>query len=306
MTKAKQDMETDSTPNNEVSKKKTCFIIMPIADHQDYPNGHFGRVYDFLIKPACEIAGLEPYRADDNKASDMIMIDILQRLVECDMAICDISSRNANVFFELGLRQAFNKKTILITDGQQVPPFDISGLRNVSYSPSLRVDTVAIEVKKISEMLKETEKLSDDKVNSVVQLLQIRPAKIDSKELSQVDSVVFKMFSDLKEQISELNNTKSMTRYFTKPKPSNTTPFNNTNLIVIPTGYTFDDFYHEIKAGASPLATWSFTFPRNGKTETKEIGNFLFIEEDKLIFDIDGMRASIANTQANRKNIISI
>lgn len=100
MTAAKKNTveENKKTAEEAIEQKKKCFIIMPIADHKDYPDGHFSRVYEFLIKPACELAGLEPYRADDNKASDMIMIDILQKLIECDMAICDISSRNANVF----------------------------------------------------------------------------------------------------------------------------------------------------------------------------------------------------------------
>ena len=39
------------------AKLKTCFVIMPISDVDGYEKGHFIRVYDYLIKPACEIAG---------------------------------------------------------------------------------------------------------------------------------------------------------------------------------------------------------------------------------------------------------
>lgn len=102
------------TVNIETDNDKTCFIIMPIADHPDYEAGHFNRVYEYLIKPACIKAGYHPYRADDSKASHMIMFDILKKIMDCDMAICDLSSKNANVFYELGLRQAFNKKLSLL------------------------------------------------------------------------------------------------------------------------------------------------------------------------------------------------
>lgn len=189
-------------------KPKTCFVMMPIADHPDYEPGHFNRVYQYLIKPACIKAGYQPIRADDNKASNMIMFDILKKIVECDMAICDLSSRNANVFYELGLRQAFNKKTILITDNILPAPFDISAFRYVPYSHTLRVDTVDREMPGIVNMLRETESLPDDDVNSIIKLLQIQPSKVESINLNKEESILYGMLINLQKQISEINTSK--------------------------------------------------------------------------------------------------
>ncbi|KZP59625.1 hypothetical protein A3N37_00215 [Enterobacter ludwigii] len=189
----------------EPIKTKKCFIIMPIADNPDYEPGHFNRVYEYLIKPACINAGYEPCRADDSKASHMIMFDILKKIMECDMAICDLSSKNANVFYELGLRQAFNKKTILITDGKDKPPFDIAGFRYVPYNPSLRIDSVQIEINRISEMLHETENAPEDDVNSIVKLLQIQPAAVESINLNKEESVIYNMLLSLQKQVSTLS-----------------------------------------------------------------------------------------------------
>ncbi len=183
---------------------KSCFIIMPIADHPDYPQGHFNRVYEHLIKPACEAAGYRALRADDTKASHMIMFDILNKLVDCDMAICDLSSKNANVFYELGLRQAFNKKTILITDGRDKAPFDISGFRYVPYTPDLRVDTVKTEISLIAEMLLETEMASEDDVNSVVKLLKMKPATVEKVDLSETETILFNIVNKFQDQIDNL------------------------------------------------------------------------------------------------------
>lgn len=205
-----------------VINPKTCFVIMPIADHPDYEPGHFNRVYEYLIKPACIQAGYEPKRADDSKASHMIMFDILKKIMDCDMAICDLSSKNANVFYELGLRQAFNKKTILITDGRDKPPFDIAGFRYVGYSPSLRVDSVKIEIDLIEEMLTETSSAPDDDVNSIVKLLEIKPAHVDTVELDKNDSVIFNMFNQLQNKIENLAEAQSRSlleneSYYRKP-----------------------------------------------------------------------------------------
>ena len=46
-------------------KKQTCFVIMPISDVPGYDQGHFARVYEYLIKPAIIQAGYEPIRSDD-------------------------------------------------------------------------------------------------------------------------------------------------------------------------------------------------------------------------------------------------
>ncbi|QTC51083.1 hypothetical protein H0Z11_04180 [Pantoea agglomerans] len=196
--------KNENQSSEEQVKIKTCFVIMPIADHPDYDVGHFTRVYEHLIKPACLAAGYQPIRADDSKASHMIMFDILKKIMDCDMAICDLSSKNANVFYELGLRQAFNKKTILITDGRDKPPFDLAGFRYVPYSQSLRVDTVNIEIKLIQEMLTETESAPDDDVNSIVKLLKIQPAKIDKVDLSKNDTIIFDMINKLNRKIDNL------------------------------------------------------------------------------------------------------
>ncbi len=202
---AEKKSQPDASPKKEV-KLKTCFIIMPIADHPDYEPDHFKRVYEYLIKPACIAAGYEPYRADDSKASHMIMFDILKKIMDCDMAICDLSSKNANVFYELGLRQAFNKKTILITDGREKPPFDIAGFRYVQYTSTLRVDSVNSEIISISKMLHETENAPEDDVNSIVKLLQIQPAKVDSIDLNKEESLIYGMLLNLQKEISGLKS----------------------------------------------------------------------------------------------------
>ncbi|HHN8474168.1 TPA: hypothetical protein ACRRWY_001557 [Morganella morganii] len=215
MSKAKsKTVEQNTDSIEDVSQlgspeQKTCFIIMPIADHPSYENGHFNRIYEFLIKPACEKAGYKAIRADDSKASHMIMFDILKKIVKCDMAICDLSTKNANVFYELGLRQAFNKKTILITDGKEKAPFDISGFRYVQYSPALRVDQCVQDINKITDMLNETTTASENDVNSIVKLLEIDPATVDTTQLNNEDSLIFKMMMNINDRLDKLSSRKN-------------------------------------------------------------------------------------------------
>lgn len=186
-------------------QSKSCFVIMPISDVDGYEAGHFNRVYDYIIKPACEKAGFSPKRADMTVQSNYIVVDILKQIINSDMAICDLSSRNSNVFFELGLRQAFNLKTVLIKDEKTPRSFDISGLRCIDYGETLRVDKVNAIVEQIANALAETMNCKDGDVNSLVQLLAVDAAKIPERvELSNDTGVILHEIQRLRDEMNTL------------------------------------------------------------------------------------------------------
>lgn len=74
---------------------------MPISNPDGYEANHFQDVYENLIKSACQKAGFKAVRADDIKQTNLIHLDVIQRLIQSPMAICDLSNRNPNVLFEL-------------------------------------------------------------------------------------------------------------------------------------------------------------------------------------------------------------
>ena len=145
-------------------KKKKCFVIMPISDTDGYDNGHFTTVYNHLIKPAVMDAGFESIRADDTLKTNIIINSIIQSILDSDIIVCDLSSKNANVFYELGLSHAFNKKVVLIKDNATNIPFDISGIRVLSYNRSLRIDEVNKSIPEISKCIADTYEDYDDAI----------------------------------------------------------------------------------------------------------------------------------------------
>jgi hypothetical protein len=132
---------TNGSVSDEKKEKglKKCFVIMPISDNTDYPAGHFTRVYEHIIKPACAIAEFEPVRADDIQSTNFIVLDIIKNILESEMAICDLSSKNPNVLYELGIRQAFNYPVTFTKDIKTKRIFDIQGFRDITYDESLRI-----------------------------------------------------------------------------------------------------------------------------------------------------------------------
>ena len=193
--------DTDGKTREE--KLKKCFVIMPISDVDGYPKGHFDRVYEFIIKPACMQAGFDAIRADVTAKTNVIIVDILKNVYDCDMAICDLSARNPNVFYELGFRQAFNKKTVLMIDEKTTRPFDISAIRSFQYQSSLRIDLVNEAKEKLTKALMETETMEENETNSLLKLLSIEsPAKLpQSLKLSDDSSLILQAIRDLGDEI---------------------------------------------------------------------------------------------------------
>jgi hypothetical protein len=144
----------------------SCFIIMPITtspkDAQLYNDDqHFAHTLTHLMIPAVKRANyqaLPPIAA----GADLIHAEIVRKLETADLVLCDISSLNPNVFFELGIRTAVDRPVCIVRDTftKQIP-FD-TGIMNVhQYDPSLSPWTLDGEVDAIAQHLQAAAKRSE-------------------------------------------------------------------------------------------------------------------------------------------------
>lgn len=196
-----------ATPENEI----ICFVIMPISDQTGYEPGHFLLVYEDIIKPAVEAAGMKPIRADETVNTNLIQLDILRKVIESDIAICDMSAKNPNVFYELGVRQAFDKPTVLMIDDETNAPFDVSSLRFVDYKKGMRHRDVKNAIDKLTRALIDTYEKMDDKteINSLIRLMELtQPAQLNQADLSAEDRTAIQI-SELASSIHSLSSTQS-------------------------------------------------------------------------------------------------
>ncbi len=198
-----------------------CFVIMPIADPEGYDKGHFKKVYEDILKVACDKAGFTPFRADQVKQTNLIHLDILQKLIDSPMAICDLSNRNPNVLFELGLRQAFDKPTVLVQEVGTPKIFDISPLRYTEYRKELKYREVLEDQNYIAEAISATKEATDkgEGINSIVSLLSLSsPASLKdvsdndaAKMLQVVMSEMNDLRTDFRRTIHQINYEKERT-----------------------------------------------------------------------------------------------
>lgn len=105
----------------------TAFVLMPFAEE-------FDEIYDYLIKGAVSEAGYKVTRADDIRNQRSILADVIQSISNCDLVIADLSTSNANVYYELGLAHAFRKPVILLAQDINEVPFDLQSYRILTYA----------------------------------------------------------------------------------------------------------------------------------------------------------------------------
>lgn len=131
----------DQTPGNTATFKKldrtvkvesgeSCFVMMPFAaPHGDY--------YSKVYKPAIEKVGLRPVRADTEIfGTGKIMDQIWSGIHSAKVLVAELTTRNPNVFYELGLAHALEKPVVLVSGNESDVPFDLKHIRVIYYDTS--------------------------------------------------------------------------------------------------------------------------------------------------------------------------
>ncbi len=135
---------------------QTCFVIMPISTPEtlvqayDKDADHFSHVLDHLFIPAIERAAFSAI-PPKVQGADVIHADIIKNLETADLVLCDISSFNPNVFFELGCRTALNKPVCYVMDDlTRKIPFDTGIINHHTYSHLLAPWNLDGEIERLS------------------------------------------------------------------------------------------------------------------------------------------------------------
>lgn len=131
----KQSEEFDILPRESVTvDPRLCFVMMPFK-----PHSQFDKVYS-KIRAAVRTVGMRCVRSDGVFDSRAIILDIWENIRRSRVCIADISDRNPNVFYELGMGHALPKRTVLISrelKKDEKPVFDVNYVRCIFYQNTM-------------------------------------------------------------------------------------------------------------------------------------------------------------------------
>lgn len=140
----------------EQRTNRNCFVVMPIttpifyAEKLNDPE-HFGHVLAHLFIPALEEAGFTVI-SPSVRGAELIHGEIIKNLEQADLVLCDLSSLNPNVFFELGIRTSLDRPVALVKDNFTLQiPFDLNAINTLTYDSSLAPWTLGGEVARLAD-----------------------------------------------------------------------------------------------------------------------------------------------------------
>lgn len=173
--------------------QKKCGIVMPISPHPDYTLNHWKDVLN-IITEAIALTTFKPSLVSDDEAIGLIHERIVTNIYNNEIVVCDVSSKNPNVMFELGLRLAFDKPIIIIKDDKTTYSFDTGLIEHLTYPSSLRFGEIVSFKKELSEKIEATYKRSIDTPDYSPFLKSfgktIIPAKIQGTEVSETNYLI--------------------------------------------------------------------------------------------------------------------
>jgi hypothetical protein len=107
-------------------RKNHCFYLSPFSEP-------FNTIYRDHVVKAVTSQGFTIERADEIFGTGVIIDDIWEAINTASIVIADMTGRNPNVMYEIGMAHTVGKPVIMITQGIEDVPFDLKHYRYIVY-----------------------------------------------------------------------------------------------------------------------------------------------------------------------------
>jgi hypothetical protein len=148
----RSDGSASAKPARESEDKSVCGVVMPISEHDGCSEAHWTEVKEIIFE-AIEVSDFEPHLVSEADDAGVIHKRIIQNLYQNPIVVCDVSGKNPNVMFELGLRLAFDKPTIIVKDDKTTYSFDTGSIEHLEYPRDLRFPKVVVFKEELAEKI---------------------------------------------------------------------------------------------------------------------------------------------------------
>ncbi|MGG3888625.1 hypothetical protein [Metabacillus fastidiosus] len=215
-------IETNVQVEEKVTSKQSipnlrCGIIMPIAAMGDYTETHWQDVKNIIIEATQQISGMN-FKTEIVSNSDgeinIIHKNIISNIYNSDIVVCDISGRNPNVLFELGMRLTFDKPTIIIKDDETPYIFDTSSIETLTYPKDLRFNKIIDFKETLATRIRLTYEKARDDSNYSPFLGHFGEFKVPSLNLTTVtepQQIILDEISSLRAEIKAIRRESAQT-----------------------------------------------------------------------------------------------
>ena len=100
-------------------------VMMPLS-------AEFTSVWE-AVRATADVGGWVCQRADDIWDDSVVINDVVTLIASSKVVICDVTGRNANVFYEAGIAHTLGREVVLISQSAADVPFDLRHHRYLTY-----------------------------------------------------------------------------------------------------------------------------------------------------------------------------
>lgn len=189
----------------------TCGLVMPISSLDGYSSEHWIEVKNIITEAVESISKPQFNVKLVSDADDVGVIQkrIVQNIYSSDIIVCDVSGKNPNVMFELGMRLAFDKPTVIIKDDKTDYSFDTGIIEHVPYPRDLRFSRIVTFKSMLADKVIATHKAaisSSDHSTFLKNFGKFQVANL-TESVIPADKLVLEMLTDLQMEVSQLRRT---------------------------------------------------------------------------------------------------
>lgn len=113
---------------------KKCFVVTPIGNDNSSIRRHANGIIDSVIHPVLQSKGYEVSAAHQISSAGSITKQVIEKILEDDLVVANLTELNANVMYELAIRHCVGKPVISIAEQGTVLPFDVADERTIFYA----------------------------------------------------------------------------------------------------------------------------------------------------------------------------
>ncbi len=155
MPNSQKKTEVVKSTETKETKPKICGVVRPISSIDGCSEAHWDEVHN-IIERAAHAAGFSSKLVSDAAESGLIHNHIVKNLYNNEIVVCVLSGKNTNVMFELGMRLAFNKPTVIIVDDKTEYSFDTSVIEHIVYPRGLYFHAIEKFIDLLTKKIKDT------------------------------------------------------------------------------------------------------------------------------------------------------
>ncbi len=188
-----------------MSDRKRCFVIAPIGDEGSETRERSDQILKYVITPVAEECGYEtPIRADQISEPGIITSQVIERIMEDELVIADLTGHNPNVFYELALRHAIGKPVVQMIANDEKIPFDLITQRTIHLDHH---DLPSVESAK-TELIKQIRAVETDpsKVDTPLSnAMQIAALRTSDNPLEKSNAEIIEMLLDIRTVLDDIS-----------------------------------------------------------------------------------------------------